>query len=327
MSAVYDKKIEKEEINFERQIRPQLFDDFIGQEVIKDNLSLSVQAALKRGDTLDHVILYGPPGLGKTTLANIIANELSSKIRVTSGAVIQKAADIFPTLASLEESDVLFIDEIHRIPNNVQESLYTAMEDFALDIINEADKSTIRIPLKKFTLVGATTRAGMITTPLRARFGISESMELYGVQDLILIALRTAKVLGIPMDRKAAEYIAKGSRGTPRVVNRIIRRCRDVAEIKGNGKISLEVSQYTFKLLRIDKNGLDEMDRKIISTIVNVYNGGPVGISAIAASVGEDEETIEIIHEPFLMQNGYLERTPRGRKVTPKVFKTFGKKG
>lgn len=326
MNTLFDNKVQNEEKTFERQVRPQTFSDFIGQDLVKNNLSLSVRASIKRGEVLDHIILYGPPGLGKTTLANIVANEVQSEIRITSGAIIQKASDILPTLAKLEEGQVLFIDEIHRVPKSVQECLYTAMEDFAIDIINE-DKTTLRIPLKKFTLVGATTRAGMISAPLRARFGIAENVELYTVKDLTLIAKRTARVLGIPIDDKSAEAIAKGSRGTPRVVNRIIRRCRDVAEIEGDGKINMTVVKYTFGLLRMDSNGLEETDRKVLDTIINVYKGGPVGISAIAAAVGEDQETLETINEPFLIQCGYIERTPRGRKVTPKGYKLFSKKG
>lgn len=325
MNNTLDTKAQNEEKTLEKQIRPQFFSDFIGQDLVKNNLSLSVKASMKRGDILDHVILYGPPGLGKTTLANIIANEVEQEIRITSGAIIQTPADILPTLAMLEEGQVLFIDEIHRLPKSVQECLYTAMEDFAIDVIGE-DKSTLRIPLNKFTLIGATTRAGMISSPLRARFGISENVELYNVKDLTLIAKRTARLLGIPIDSKSAEAIAKGSRGTPRVVNRIIRRCRDVAEIEGNGIIDITVVKYTFGLLRIDSNGLEETDRKILRTIIDVYKGGPVGISAIAATVGEDQETIETINEPFLLQCGYIERTPRGRKVTPKGYKLFSKK-
>lgn len=321
-------EVETEEKSFEESLRPTTFGEFIGQGHIKDSLGLYVKAAKQRGGVMDHVLFYGGPGLGKTTLASIIANEFETAITTTSGAIIQKPADIISTLLGLENGDILFIDEIHRLPKMVEEYLYPAMEDYAIDILytdNEKDgeKKTSRVSLKKFTLVGATTRAGMITAPLRNRFGIDYHMEFYEKKDLSYIALRSAKILDVGINKGAADFIAKGSRGTPRIVNRIVKRCRDVAEVQGDGTITVEVARSTFKMLRIDENGLDAMDRKVMMAILEFHGGGPVGINTLAVSVGEDDETLETMHEPFLIQQGFLERTPRGRKATKKAKAYF----
>jgi len=328
MEKVFEGIVDTEEKIYEDSLRPSYLSDFIGQEHIKKSLSLYIKAASLRGDIIDHVLFYGSPGLGKTTLATIIANESGKGVITTSGAIIQRPADIISTLLGLQEGDVLFIDEIHRLPKIVEEFLYPAMEDFAIDILcNDVDKggerSATRMPLNKFTLVGATTRAGMISSPLRNRFGIDYHMEFYGVKDLSYIALRSAKILDVGINKPAADFIAKGSRGTPRIVNRIIKRCRDVAQIEGDGLITLNVVKDTFVMLRIDDNGLDAMDRKIMTAILEFHDGGPVGINTLAVTVGEDDETIEAMHEPFLIQQGFLERTPRGRKATKKAERYF----
>lgn len=319
--------VEKEEIGFEESVRPQVFEQFIGQNHIKESLSLYVKAARKREEVLDHILFYGAPGLGKTTLAMVTANEMGTKCHITSGAIIQKAADLIATLMTLETGDVLFIDEIHRLPKAVEEFLYPAMEDFAIDIItDEKQRRTTRIPLNKFTLIGATTRAGMISAPLRDRFGIDYHLEFYEVRDLGYIASRTAKILGAEIDKSATDFIAKGSRGTPRIVNRIVRRAKDVTDVEGDGKISLETAQKTFRMLRLDECGLNELDRKILKALIEYHNGGPVGISSLAVTVGEDAETVESMHEPYLIQNGFMERTSRGRKATEYAYKKLGYK-
>jgi Holliday junction DNA helicase RuvB len=316
------KEQNKEEV-WENAIRPNTFESFIGQTDIKDSLSLYVKAAIKRGEALDHVLFYGSPGLGKTTLAKIIANTIGTNFFVTSGAVIEKASDLINSLIRLQKGDVLFIDEIHRLPKSVEEFLYPALEDNAIDIImgDDKGKSTHRVELAKFTVIGATTRAGMISSPLRERFGIDCRLEFYNELELSYIAKRTASLLGTKIYDKPAELIAKGARGTPRIVNKLVRRCKDYAEVEGNNTISLNAVQETFRMLKIDKNGLNGMDYKILRTILEVYNGGPVGIRAIGSTIDEDAETIETMHEPFLIQNGYIERTSRGRVITAKARK------
>src|SRR4030043_830679 len=328
MEQIYNQTVDIEEKTFEESLRPAILGEFIGQEHIKKSLSLYIKAAQKRGEILDHILFYGSPGLGKTTLATIIANESGKSIITTSGTIIQRPSDIISTLIGLQEGDVLFIDEIHRLSKTVEEYLYPAMEDFKIDVFyddvdNGGEKKVTRINLNKFTLVGATTRAGMISAPLRNRFGIDYHMEFYNTKELGYIALRSAKILNVEINKESAEFIAKGSRGRPRIVNRIIKRCRDVAQIDGNGLITVDVAKTTFEMLRIDDNGLDALDRKIMTAILDFHNGGPVGINTIAVTVGEDDETIETMHEPFLIQQGFLERTSRGRKATKKAEKYF----
>ena len=319
------KKIqEKEKDEFwENTIRPSTFDHFIGQTEIKESLSLYVRAAMKRGEALDHVLFYGSPGLGKTTLAKIIANTIGGNFIITSGAVIEKPSDLINSLIRLQKGDVLFIDEIHRLPKSVEEFLYPALEDSAIDIIigDDNGKSTQRVELSKFTVIGATTRAGMISAPLRDRFGIDCRLEFYNELELSYIAKRTASLLNVRIYDKSAELIAKGARGTPRMTNKIVRRSKDYAQIEGNNTISMNAVQETFRMMQISKNGLNGMDHKILRTILEIYNGGPVGIKAIGATIDEDFETIETMHEPFLIQNSYIERTSRGRVITAKARK------
>lgn len=322
--SIQSSETNKVELSFENTVRPQSFDSFIGQTNLKESLSLYVKAAIKKDAPLDHVLFYGCPGLGKTTLAKIIANELNSDFKVTSGAVIEKPSDLINTLVSLKRNDVLFIDEIHRMSKVVEEFLYPALEDGAIDIMIDSDnknKNTHRIELAKFTVIGATTRAGMISAPLRERFGIDCRLEYYNEIELSYIAKRTADILGVKINSAAAELIARGARGTPRIANRLVRRCHDYAIVEARGTITKKVVQETFKMLRIYSNGLNSMDKKILETISEVYNGGPVGINALAASVAEDVETIETVNEPFLIQNGYIERTSRGRTITSKAKK------
>lgn len=315
-----------EDIELDRALRPQTFDDFIGQEKLKANLSLFVEAAKKRGEALDHVLFSGPPGLGKTTLARILANELEVNINTTSGPVLEKKGDLAGNLTNLAAREMLFIDEIHRLNRIVEESLYPAIEDFVFDIMTGEGPAAraIRIPLNQFTLVGATTRAGLITSPMLARFGYVGRMDYYTPKDLQQVTLRSARILGLPCEDEAALELGKRARGTPRVVNRLLRRARDVAEIKGNGTITLEVINTTLSMLGIDETGLDEMDRKILETIIEHYGGGPVGINNIAVVVGEESDTIEDVYEPYLIQSGFLKRTPRGREVTERTYKYFG---
>ena len=322
---IHDSAFNSAEISFENTIRPQDFNSFVGQSELKESLSLYVRAALKRGTPLDHVLFYGCPGLGKTTLARIIANEIGGKFVVTSGSVIDKPSDLINTLVSLNRGDVLFIDEIHRIPKPVEEFLYPTLEDNAIDIMIDSDngksKDTHRIELAKFTVIGATTRAGMISAPLRERFGIDCKLEYYNEEELKLIAQRTASVLGVKINDTASEMIAKGSRGTPRITNRLVRRCHDYAIVEANNTITIKVVQETFRMLKIYKNGLNSIDTKILKTILDVYDGGPVGINALSATIAEDPETVEMVNEPFLIQNGFIERTPRGRAITAKARK------
>lgn len=316
----------KSDTDFEGKIRPDEFVDFKGQDKIVENLKVFVQAAILRSDTLDHVLLHGPPGLGKTTLANIISKELNVNLKITSGPVLDKPGDLAGILTSLEKGDVLFIDEIHRLSPVVEEYLYSAMEDYVIDIMIDkgASARSIQISLNPFTLIGATTRAGLLTSPLRARFGISCHLDYYSSDILEGIVIRAAKILDIEIDKISASEIATRSRGTPRVANALLRRVRDFAQIKGNGTIEIDITKYALNALNIDKNGLDSVDTKFLKAIIEKFNGGPVGLNTIATSIGEDPGTIEEVYEPFLLKEGYIKRTPRGREVTERAFSALG---
>lgn len=316
-----------EELDIEKTLRPQHFDDFTGQDQALDNLRIFVEAANQRQEALDHTLFHGPPGLGKTTLAYILANELNVNIRVTSGPVLDKPGDLAGLLTNLDERDVLFIDEIHRLSPIVEEYLYSAMEDFRIDIMIESGPNarTVQINLSPFTLVGATTRSGLLTAPMRARFGISSRMQYYDTELLTHIVQRSAKILNVPISMEAAIEIASRSRGTPRIANALLRRIRDFAQIKGTGKIDIAIAKYGLDALNVDAHGLDEMDNKILSTIIDKFKGGPVGITTIATAVSETTETIEEVYEPFLIQQGFILRTPRGREVTEAAYKHLGK--
>lgn len=316
-----------EELDLEKRLRPLSFDDFAGQDQVLENLKVFVAAANQRGEALDHALFHGPPGLGKTTLANILANELQVGIKITSGPVLDKPGDLAGLLTNLDERDVLFIDEIHRLSPVVEEYLYSAMEDFKIDIMIESGPNarTVQINLNPFTLIGATTRSGLLTAPMRARFGISSRLQYYATELLTTIVERSASILKMPIDLEAAIEIAGRSRGTPRIANALLRRVRDFAQIKGNGRIDIEISRYALKALNVDAHGLDEMDNKILLTIINKFKGGPVGLSTLATAVSESSETIEEVYEPFLIQEGFIMRTPRGREVTDKAYKHLGK--
>jgi len=319
---------DEEEAKLDVTLRPERFSDFIGQEAIKENLGVFVEAARKRGEALDHILFCGPPGLGKTTLSRILANELGVGILTTSGPVLEKKGDLAGNLTNLGEREILFIDEIHRLSRIVEESLYPAMEDFAFDItIGEGPAArSIRLNLKPFTLVGATTRAGMLTSPLHGRFGYICRLNYYTAEELRKIVMRSAAILKVHCDEKAATELGKRARGTPRIVNRLLRRCRDVAEVKGDGRITMPIVDTTLAMLGVDPNGLDEMDRSILRSIIEHYGGGPVGVNTVAVVVGEEPETIEEVYEPFLIKDGFLKRTPRGREVTMKTYRYFGLK-
>jgi len=312
---------------FEKQLRPLSFSDFKGQKQVIENLVVFVTAAKQRGESLDHVLLHGPPGLGKTTLATIIANELRVNLRVTSGPVLDKPGDLAGLLTNLQEGDVLFIDEIHRLSPVVEEYLYSAMEDFQIDIMIDKGPSarSVQLTLNNFTLIGATTRSGLLTSPLRARFGIKFHLEYYDHEILRGIVKRSAGILNVRIDEEAAVEIARRSRGTPRIANALLRRIRDFAQVKGSGEIDIDITKYGLKALNIDRHGLDEMDNKILSVIIEKFSGGPVGLNTISTAVGEESGTIEEVYEPFLIKEGYLKRTPRGREATEHAYKHLGK--
>jgi Holliday junction DNA helicase RuvB len=316
-----------EELDIEKRLRPLSFDDFAGQDQVLENLKVFVAAANQRKEALDHTLFHGPPGLGKTTLANILANELEVGIKITSGPVLDKPGDLAGLLTNLEERDVLFIDEIHRLSPIVEEYLYSAMEDFKIDIMIESGPNarTVQINLNPFTLIGATTRSGLLTAPMRARFGISSRLQYYTTELLTTIVERSAMIFKMPISMEAAIEIAGRSRGTPRIANALLRRVRDFAQIKGNGTIDIEIARYALKALNVDAHGLDEMDNKILNTIIDKFKGGPVGLSTLATAVSESSETIEEVYEPFLIQEGFIMRTPRGREVTEKAYKHLGK--
>lgn len=320
--------ISSTEKEFEKQLRPLSFSDFKGQQQVIDNLVVFVTAAKQRGESLDHVLLHGPPGLGKTTLATIIANELQVNLRVTSGPVLDKPGDLAGLLTNLQEGDVLFIDEIHRLSPVVEEYLYSAMEDFQIDIMIDKGPSarSVQLTLNNFTLIGATTRSGLLTSPLRARFGIKFHLEYYDHEILTGIVKRSAGILNVKIDDVAAVEIARRSRGTPRIANALLRRVRDFAQVKGSGEIDIDITRYGLKALNIDQHGLDEMDNRILSVIIDKFGGGPVGLNTISTAVGEESGTIEEVYEPFLIKEGYLKRTPRGREATEHAYKHLGKK-
>ena len=316
-----------EEIEVEQKLRPITFDDFTGQEKVLDNLKIFVQAANLRNEALDHTLFHGPPGLGKTTLAYILSNELEVGIKVTSGPVLDKPGDLAGLLTNLEERDVLFIDEIHRLSPIVEEYLYSAMEDYKIDIMIESGPNarTVQINLNPFTLIGATTRSGLLTAPMRARFGISSRLSYYETDLLTTIVQRSAKILDVPISMESSIEIAGRSRGTPRIANALLRRVRDFAQIKGDGNIDIKIAKYALEALNVDDHGLDEMDNKILSTIIDKFKGGPVGITTLATAVSESAETIEEVYEPFLIQQGFIMRTPRGREVTELAYKHLGR--
>ena len=317
---------EADDLENEQVLRPKLFSDFEGQNQVVDNLEIFIEAAKQRGDALDHVLLHGPPGLGKTTLANIIANELDVNIKTTSGPVLDKPGDLAGLLTNLEERDVLFIDEIHRLNPIVEEYLYSAMEDYQIDIMIESGPNarTVQIKINPFTLIGATTRSGLLTSPLRARFGINSRLEYYKTDLLSKIVNRSSTILDVHINKEATSEIARRSRGTPRIANALLRRVRDFAQIKGDGNINNEITKFALNALNVDEHGLDDMDNRILSTIIEKFKGGPVGLTTIATAVGEQSGTIEEVYEPFLIMEGYIMRTPRGRQATDKAFKHLG---
>ena len=316
----------EEDVKIENNLRPLSLEDYIGQEKVKRNLKVYIEAAKERGDSLDHVLFYGPPGLGKTTLAGIIANEMGTHLKVTSGPAIEKPGEMAAILNNLQEGDVLFVDEIHRLNRQVEEVLYPAMEDYEIDIMigKGATARSIRLELPKFTLVGATTRAGLLSAPLRDRFGVVSHLEFYSVKELETIIIRSASVLNVDIDTKGAHELARRSRGTPRLANRLLKRVRDFAQVKYDGRITGEVADYALNLLDVDKDALDRNDRLILQTIIGKFGGGPVGIETLAASIGEDSGTLEDVYEPYLIQNGFINRTPRGRVATPAAYANLG---
>ena len=318
--------VTEEDYSLEGSLRPQTLEDYVGQEKTKSTLKIYIEAAKQRHDALDHVLFYGPPGLGKTTLSGIIANEMGVHMKITSGPAIEKPGEMAAILNNLQEGDILFVDEIHRLNRQVEEVLYPAMEDFAIDIMigKGASARSTRLDLPKFTLVGATTRAGLLSAPLRDRFGVMHHLEFYNQKELTIIVLRSAGVLGVEIDERGAAEIAKRSRGTPRLANRLLKRVRDFAQVKYDGKISYEVACFALDLLEVDQYGLDQTDRKILKTMILNFNGGPVGVETLAASIGEDSGTLEDVYEPYLLQNGFINRTPRGRMATVLAYRHLG---
>ena len=316
-----------DDAQFEAGLRPRRLDDYIGQDRVRENLEVSIAAARQRGEALDHILLWGPPGLGKTTLAYVIANEMGAAIRTTSGPVIEKPGDLAGMLSGLQRGEVLFIDEIHRMPATIEEILYPAMEDFELDIVigQGPGARSVKVPVERFTLIGATTRAGLLTAPLRARFGINHRLDFYTVSDIDEIVRRSARILNAPIDEAASLEIARRSRGTPRIANRLLHRVRDYAQVRADGRITVEVTTATMKMLDIDAEGFDEIDRRILDTIMDKFDGGPVGVNTLAAALSEEPDALEDIHEPYLLQAGFLDRTPRGRVATARAYAYFGR--
>src|SRR6187200_1040934 len=315
-----------DDAQYETGLRPRTLSDYIGQDRVRDNLHVSIAAARGRREALDHVLLYGPPGLGKTTLAYVIGNEMGVRVCSTAGPVIEKPGDLAGMLTDLQEHEVLFIDEIHRMAPAIEEILYPAMEDYELDIVigQGPGARSVKVPLQKFTLIGATTRAGLLTSPLRARFGIVHRLDFYELADLTTIVVRSAGILGVEIEAEAASEIARRSRGTPRIVNRLLRRVRDFAQVRANGRVTMDVTAAAMALLEVDEHGFDEVDRKLLRTIIDKFSGGPVGVNSIAAAINEEKDAIEDIYEPFLIQAGFLDRTPRGRVATSRAYKYFG---
>jgi len=315
-----------EEAQYEVGLRPRSLAEYIGQDRIRDNLEVSIAAARGRREALDHVLLYGPPGLGKTTLAYVIGAEMGVPVKATAGPVIEKPGDLAAMLTDLQAHEVLFIDEIHRIPPAIEEILYPAMEDYELDVMigQGPGAKSVKVSLQRFTLVGATTRAGLLTSPLRARFGIVHRLDFYNERDIVEIVRRSARILGVPIDDEAAGEIGRRSRGTPRIANRLLRRVRDFAEVRADGRVSVEVARSALTLLEVDERGFDEVDRKLLRTIIDKFGGGPVGVNSLAAAIHEEKDAIEDIYEPFLIQAGFLDRTPRGRVATPRAYEYFG---
>ncbi len=315
-----------DDAQYEAGLRPRVLDEYIGQDRIRENLQVSIAAALQRGEALDHVLLYGPPGLGKTTLAYVIGNEMKAPVRATSGPVLEKPGDLAAILTTLADREVLFIDEIHRMSPTIEEILYPALEDYELDIMIGQGPSarSVKVPLQKFTLIGATTRAGLLTSPLRSRFGIVHRLEFYEPSDMNEIVRRSARILGVPISPEAAAEVARRSRGTPRIANRLLRRVRDFAQVRADGTITLDVALGGLKLLEVDEYGFDEVDRKLLRTIIEKFSGGPVGVSSLAAAISEERDAIEDMYEPYLIQIGFLDRTPRGRVATPRAYEYFG---
>jgi len=326
MDSLISAQRSDEDLSLDTSLRPKSFSDYIGQKKVTNQLQIAVQAARERGEAMDHLLLYGPPGLGKTTLAYVVANELGVNIKPSAGPLIEKSGDLVALLTNLETRDVFFIDEVHRLHPSIEEVLYPAMEDYRLDIIIGQGPSakSVKIPVSQFTLVGATTRAGLLTSPLRARFGIVHRLDFYGEEELTAVVKRSASILGVVLDDDAAPALARRSRGTPRIANRLLRRVRDFAQVKADGRITEPVALEALGLLEVDEHGFDEMDRKILMTIIEKFEGGPVGLGTIAAVISEERDTIEDVYEPFLMQIGFLDRTPRGRVATERAYRHFG---